>query len=301
MSSHRIEVADQSAWQHDDEADGGTFHTFDQLALAGDDYGWHKVHVWLPPGYFDSTRRHSVIYANDGEQVFFGGGIGGNWRLQRVVQESADSGAISELPILVGIHWRERDREYLHKPITRLPVGPVQLRHGGGLGQYSDYLADCLVEFVDANYRTIPDRQHRVILGSSHGGLAAFFTGVSYGDVFGQVIAMSSSFWAGTMKPLRRAELYALIKGDLHQVERRPRIYVDWGLQRIDGHHNKFIEAWATSRGEAMLDILVQDHGYTPGVDLMAVADPDGHHNEDSWRRRLPEALRFALEGQTDT
>lgn len=294
MQPHRIQVADQTAWVHDGQAYGGTFHTYDELTLHGDHYGWHKVHVWLPPGYFDRTSHHSVVVANDGQQVFFGGDIGQNWWIQKVVQEFAD-GTNEALPIVVGVDWRERGKEYLHEPITPPPLGQVQLLHGGGLGPYSNYVADQIVPFIDANYRTIRDRQHRVVLGSSHGGLAAFFTGVSRGDVFGQVIAMSSSFWAGTMKPLRQSKLYRLTADNLSRVETRPRIYIDWGLQRGGGLHNWAIEAWATSRGEDMRDILVHDHAYVEGVDLMAVEDPDGQHNEESWRRRLPRALRFAL------
>jgi hypothetical protein len=44
-----------------------------------------------------------------------------------------------------------------------------------------------------------------------------------------------------------------------------------------------------------MREILLMDQGYVDGVDLMAVADPDGQHNEDSWRGHLPRALQFAL------
>lgn len=295
MESHRIQVADQVAWVHDSQARGGTFHTYDQLTLHGDHYGWHKVHVWLPPGYSGGMSRHQVVFANDGQQVFFGGGIGQNWWIQEVVQQSAIAGTNVALPIVVGVDCRERPKEYLHEPITRLPFGPASLLQGGELGPYSNYVADQIVSFIDANYRTIGDRQHRVVLGSSHGGLAAFFTGVSHGDVFGQVIAMSPSFWAGTMKPLRKSKLYGWTADNLRIVETRPRIYIDWGLQRGGGYHNKYIEAWATSRGEDMRDILVREHGYVDGADLMSVADPDGQHNEDSWRRRLPGALRFAL------
>lgn len=295
MESHGIQVAYQAAWVHDSQACGGTFHTYDQLALRGDHYGWHKVHVWLPPGYSGSVARHSVVFANDGQQVFFGGGVGQNWWIQEVVQQSPTAGTNVALPIGVGVDWRDRSNEYLHVPITRLPFGPAELRHGGGLGPYSNYPANQIVPFIDANYRTICDREHRVALGSSHGGLAAFFTGVSRGDVFGQVIAMSSSFWAGTMKPLRQSKLYQWTEDNLRRVETRPRIYIDWGLQRGGGYHNQYIEARATSRGEDMRGILVREHGYVDGVDLMAVADPDGQHNEDSWRRRLPEALRFAI------
>ncbi|XVX20311.1 alpha/beta hydrolase [Actinomycetota bacterium] len=299
MESQRIQVADQVAWQHDGEARGGVFHTYDELTLDGDDYGWHKVHVWLPPSYVAGSSRHPVVYANDGRQVFFGGGVGQNWWVQQVVQESGLEGGGAEgraaaLPIVVGVEWRQRSNEYLHEPVVPLRYGPAELVQGGGLERYRDYLVEVIVPFVDANYRTIADRRHRVVLGSSHGGLAAFFIGVTRGDVFGQVIAMSPSFWVGTVKLLRQSRIYELVAEDLRS-DTRPRIYLDWGLRRDGGPHNKAVEALATSYGEEMRDVLVRDHGYVEGEDLMAVADPDGEHNEDTWRRRLPAALRFAL------
>ena len=102
MESHRIQVADQWAWAHDSQARGGAFHTYDQLTLHGDQYGWHKVHVWIPPGYCDSRSRHAVLYANDGQQVFFGGGIGGNWWIQEVVQQLAATTTAYKSPRLGG-------------------------------------------------------------------------------------------------------------------------------------------------------------------------------------------------------
>lgn len=52
---------------------------------------------------------------------------------------------------------------------------------GGGLPQYAAYVANHLRPFIDAHYLTIADRAHRVALGSAHGGLAAFWTGVMHG------------------------------------------------------------------------------------------------------------------------
>ncbi len=42
--------------------------------------------------------------------------------------------------------------------------------------------------------------------------------------------------------------------------------------------------------------VLLQ-RGYRDGVDVVYVEDADGWHNETTWARRLPGALRFLLAG----
>ena len=235
-----------------------------------------------------------MVYANDGPAVFFLGGIGGSWYAQQVAVETANAEGI-HLPIIVAIAALDRDHEYLHKPIAKWVWFLPWTSKGGGLPQYANYVADHVVKFIDANYRTKTERKHRVVLGSSHGGLAAFYTGVVRGDVFGNVVAMSASFWAGTMKPLWKSRLLRMTRDDLHNRAKRPRIYIDWGLRRDGGFHNSQIEKWATWKGQDMRDRLRNDFGYVDGLDLLAVEDPHSQHHEPSWNGRLPRALKFAL------
>jgi len=62
------------------------------------------------------------------------------------------------------------------------------------LGDYRDYIARDLVEYIDGKYRTIPDREHRAITGHSMGGYGALSLAIEYNDVFGSVASLSPGF-----------------------------------------------------------------------------------------------------------
>jgi hypothetical protein len=40
---------------------------------------------------------------------------------------------------------------------------------------------------------------------------------------------------------------------------------------------------------------VLEERGWVEGVDLRHVEDRYGRHHEDSWAKRLPDALRFLL------
>jgi hypothetical protein len=43
------------------------------------------------------------------------------------------------------------------------------------------------------------------------------------------------------------------------------------------------------------MDALALARGYRPGRDLLSLAFPGADHNEDAWRARLDQPLRFLL------
>jgi S-formylglutathione hydrolase FrmB len=64
-------------------------------------------------------------------------------------------------------------------------LGGSQHLDSPATGRYHTYLCDEVVPWVDANYRTVPDRDHRAIAGKSTGGYAAMVTPMLRPDVFG--------------------------------------------------------------------------------------------------------------------
>lgn len=63
--------------------------------------------------------------------------------------------------------------------------GGSQFVDSPGTGRYHTYLCDEVVPFVDARYRTIPDRESRAITGKSSGGYGAMITPMLRPDLFG--------------------------------------------------------------------------------------------------------------------
>jgi len=63
--------------------------------------------------------------------------------------------------------------------------GGSQFVDSVGTGRYHSYLCDEVVPWVDAHYRTIPDRESRAIAGKSSGGFGAMITPMLRPDRFG--------------------------------------------------------------------------------------------------------------------
>ncbi|HSN99195.1 MAG TPA: alpha/beta hydrolase-fold protein, partial [Candidatus Nanopelagicales bacterium] len=298
-SPYSFMMGNQLAWSHDLGYPAGYFHTYDALDVGGPGDQPHKVHVLVPREYGPCDAGHPVIYMNDGGAVFWPGGAANkSWDVPQGLQSLYAQGAFPRV-IVVAIEPVNRDYEYSHVQVS--PSGACC-----GAAQYVAYLADRVKPFIDAHYRTAPGRETTAMVGSSRGGLSSFYVATRRPDVFGMAASMSPSFWAGLDPvfggnfpggPLASAPLVQEVAGTLGDPSIRPRLWIDWGLVRTGGFHNEVIEAAATQRGLEMVDLLQATYGYTDGVDLGWEEDPIGEHDEISWARRFPAAMR-ALLGQ---
>ena len=242
----------QDAFFHDEGNSSGFFHTYDRLSLGRDDAP-RKVHVFVPRDYEVSGKSYPVIYMNDGDTAFFAGGLGKSWEMGNVLREAYAKKLAPEV-IVVAVHSLAREREYTH-----VAWGPG--RECCALDGYADYLALRLKPFIDSTYRTQRGSATTALVGSSHGGLAAFYTAMKHPRAFGTVVAMSSSFWVGvdasplSLGDLAESELWRRTSRWL-AAGARPRVYLDWGLVRSGGFQNSFVEAMATREGRAMAGLL---------------------------------------------
>jgi enterochelin esterase-like enzyme len=287
-----FEKGGQRAWFHDEGNPSGFFHTYDAFQVAGPNDVPRKVHIYVPRDYETSGRSYPVVYMNDGDTAFFPGGLANkSWRVASALDGLYAAGAIEPV-IVVAVAPLVRDREYTHEPWL---FG----RECCGLDGYVGYLADSVKGWVDGNYRTRPGPESTAIVGSSHGGLAAFYIANARPDRFGKAGCLSSSFWAGLDpgflfggEPLRDSLLLQRTNATLADRARRPRLWVDWGLVRSGGEHNSLVESMATNRGREMVSLLQTTYGYGPD-ELASREDPQGGHDEDSWARRFPDVMRF--------
>lgn len=287
----------QDGWYHDPGYWGGFFHSYHQLQLRETDTP-RQIHIFLPRDYEVSQARYPVLYMNDGNTAFFpGGAYHKTWDVATLLTRLYLSNAIRRV-IVVAVCPINRDYEYTHAPVWD--------QAWGGLPDYATYLATSLKGFIDSHYRTLGDPHHTVILGSSHGGLAAFYTAVKYPHCFGNVAAMSPSLWVGVDSAVEMSlpnfsgPYFGQLQSSVLMFEaeetlrqHRIKIYLDWGLVREGGQHNAFIEERATARGRDLRDLLIQDYGYRDQDNLFVVEDPLGEHQEESWAGRLDGVLRI--------
>lgn len=283
-----FEKGGQIAWFHDENHSGGFFHTYDALQLHPTPP--RKVHVFLPRDYEQGRDRYPVVYMNDGQTTFFPGGIAHQtWNTAAVLSLLYEQQVIQKV-IVVALHPLNRDWEYTHVPLL--------VKSGGGLPAYSYYLAHHLKPFIDAHYRTQSYASQTTIIGSSHGGLAAFYTACQYPQHFGNAGALSPSFWveldatARLFDSLESSKLLKLSAPTLENRQIRPRFWLDWGRIRSGGFHNWFIERHAAKRTREMAHLLQQDYGYILGKELFVYEDFNGEHTEMSWSKRLPFVLK---------
>lgn len=276
----------------------GYFHRYEPFRTESSLYPERRIDVFLPRNYDSNDHRYPVLYMNDGHTAFFKPAIGDqSWDIANTLGTLYERRLIREL-IVVAMYTVNRAREYTHAHWS----GPDCC----GLESYAQCVAESIKPFIDSSYRTLPESGTTMIVGSSHGGLAAFYMANRRPDAFGYAGALSPSFWVGVddaerfplIKPLpdrvlKDSQLLEAVKETLAAASRRPKLYLDWGLVRTGGLHNESIEERATARGREMVKLLQQEYAYKIDNDLIVYEDPDGEHNEQSWARRMPRVLEF--------
>ena len=232
-------------------------------SLTGD--APRRAYIYLPEYYDDDpNRRFPVMYMFDGQNIFLDSdaSFGKSWGMYDFMKWTRK-------PLIVVAvecnRFGERFNEYA-------PVTYQNKEHGfiKGKGRlYMNWLINELKPYIDANYRTLPDRRNTIIAGSSMGGLMALYAGTVYNHVFSRAAALSPSLWVSPYKVKRLVE-NADVGGDTV-------IYMDYGSQELS-NHGAMME-----RLTDMSMLLL-----SKGVNLTFRIVPGGDHSESSWERQLP-------------
>lgn len=247
------------------------------------------VDVWLPDDYESQPgRRHPVIYLHDGQNLCDPdeANFGVSWAADAALAKLVAAGEIPPT-ILVGL-WSSPGRWADYRPARPFEgLSPLaRQRLGAAPGDLSSdaYLAFIVEEvkpLIDATYRTLPDRDHTAVMGSSMGGLISLYAVCEYPDVFGGAGCVSSHWPAveGVIIPYLR--------------ERLPdpathRLYFDYGTTTLDALY---------APGQAAVDAVMAERGYTEGVNWLTRRFPGAAHFESDWADRVHIPLRFLLSG----
>jgi enterochelin esterase-like enzyme len=198
-------IGSQEAIFHDCGFAAGFFHIFDHFQTDDPPLSGRRIDVFLPRDYGQSRNRYPVLYMNDGGTAFVPGGlVNESWNMADAIERLYEMGKISQL-IVVAIYPLSRAWEYTHAAWNSREAS-------GGLDRYAHCVADCIKPFMDRFYRTLPDPKSTMVLGSSHGGLAAFYIANCRPTAFGFAAALSPSFWVG----LDDGSFFPWVKPSLH-------------------------------------------------------------------------------------
>ena len=237
-----------------------------------------RLYVSLPKDYDDSESRYPVLYMFDGHNVFYDrhATFGKSWGMKEYLQRT-------KLPlIVVAIECNpEGDRrlhEYAPWDFVYPPFGEID-----GLGKTTmDWITRTLKPEIDRSYRTLPDREHTMIAGSSMGGLMTLYALVAYNQTFSMGAALSPSIWAGGM---RLVELIAKAG-----IAAPTRVYLDLGTAEIPEDQQYAYSAMFGLAGTLSLF----------GADVAARMVPGAEHNEAAWEKRIPVFMDYLLKPMYD-
>ena len=154
------------------------FITAKSLQNSGGENPNRKVSVYLPPNYETGSKRFPVIYYLHG---FMGtDSISANMKM--ILDRGISQQKIRPFILVIASQYTLYEGSfYTNSALT---------------GNWADFTAKELVEYVDKNFRTIATRESRGIGGHSMGGYGAIKMGMLFPEVFSSVYALSPGLLA---------------------------------------------------------------------------------------------------------
>jgi enterochelin esterase-like enzyme len=158
-----------------------------------------EVIVFLPPSYAtQKSRQYPVVYALHGYSIG-----AAQWSQEIHVPQTAEGafaqGAQDMIVVLPDSKTVHNGSMYSSSVTT---------------GDFEQFIAHDVVAYIDAHYRTIPNRTSRGLVGHSMGGYGTSRIGMKHSDVFGSLYIMSpccmSARGAGPTNPENEKTLAAV-------------------------------------------------------------------------------------------
>jgi predicted alpha/beta superfamily hydrolase len=227
-----------------------------------------RVRVLLPHNYAqESHKRYPVLYLHDAQNLFDDNAPFGNWGIDRKLAVLAEKGIGDIIVVAIDHGGVNRIKEFL--PIS-------SKRHGTAVGKkYVRFIAQTLKKTIDAEFRTLPDRLHTGIGGSSMGGLISIYAGLMYPKVFGRLMVFSPSLWITRNVAFDTIQFFQPIP---------TKIYAYAGEKEGSGmvpNVKRFLQS-------------VKNQGFDGSVvDFKLSVDPNGEHNEGRWGQEFPKAVEW--------
>jgi predicted alpha/beta superfamily hydrolase len=255
-----------------------THDAFHSKVLGNDRRLW----VYLPPGYDASADRYPVLYMHDGQNLFDAAtSFVGEWQADESAERLIKSRAIQPL-VIVGIdNTPARMDEYT-------PTRDVHYGVGGNGERYARFVVEEVKPFIDRTYRTLPDRDHTAVAGSSLGGLISLYCALKYPDTFSRIGIVSPSLQWDEGRLLKEAKAAdpALI--------RRCAYWLDMGTSEGNAEQSARMISYARDLAAAF-----QTAGLRKDHDFRYVEAHGAAHNEAAWAKRFPGMLEFFFPAPT--
>ena len=164
--------------------------------------------VYLPEGYDPvSSERYPVVYLLHGlpfsDSAYISSSLWDEW-----IDPNGLFQTYPDFPLGGFRPWMdELIRQGQVEPMIvampdakTLPYGFCMYTNSALNGNFEDFIAEDVVGFIDANYRTIANKDGRAVIGHSQGGYGAIKLGMKRSDKFGTVAAHSAPLFLGAFQ-----------------------------------------------------------------------------------------------------
>lgn len=218
----------------------------------------HKIWVYLPPNYHDSTKKYPVIYMHDAQNLFDAKtSFVGEWNVDETLNDIFKK--TGKGFIVVGIENAGEERINEYTPWKHE-------KYGGGKGEI-------YINFIDTTYRTKPKQQNTALVGSSLGGLISYYGGLKHSTIFGKIGALSTSFWFSD-----EVIKFTEENGNLNNVK----LYL-----LVGGKEGESMDS-----DTQKMEKLLLETGFNQ-QNLKTKINPEGKHNEAFWSSEFKEVVSW--------
>jgi predicted alpha/beta superfamily hydrolase len=227
------------------------------------------VRVYLPPSYESSTQRYPVLYMHDGQNLFDDAtSFIGEWGVDEMMNELARTKQLEA--IVVGIDHGDEKRTTELNPWDNEKFGKGEGR------DYLRFVVGVVKPYVDVHFRTLPDRAHTAMMGSSLGGLISHFAMYEYGDVFSRIGIFSPAYWIAPD-----------VREFTHMHVLAPHTHVWFYAGSME-------DSEMVANMDAIVAIVREQRDSAPA--LRVEVTPGAVHNEQAWRVEFPRAVEWLFE-----
>ncbi len=239
-----------------------------------------RAYVYLPDLYFEKPEmRFPVLYMFDGHNVFFDdhATYGKSWGLKDYMDKTGTPMIVAAVECHDGCN-NERLSEY--SPYTFMDSSFGRIKGKGKVTM--DWMVHKFKPYIDATYRTIPDRDHTFISGSSMGGLMSVYAITAYNKYFGRAAALSPSL---IFSPDKLETLFRTAR-----IRKNTVLYMDYGEEEMK-YHNGMKKMFSKSTAQLMERGLLVESRIVPA----------GSHCEACWEKQVPffmAALQYNLKSE---
>jgi predicted alpha/beta superfamily hydrolase len=169
---------------------------------TGRDY---DIYVKLPDSYAAGDQTYPVLYVLDGQWDF---------KLLDSIQGGLYYDGFTPEMLIVGITYSGEDPDYqVLRAMDYTPVQANPVLGSGDAPKFYDFIEQELIPFIESSYRADPS--HRVLMGSSYGGLFTLYALFRQPELFQGYISASPAVPFGDRFVYNQEAEYAAARDDL--------------------------------------------------------------------------------------